>query len=157
MITLGMNPFINSQGFGNTGMLTILIGAVLNILLDPLFIFGMHMGVRGAALATIISQFCSAIWVLRFLTGKKAILNLKKSAMRISWKRVGSIVSLGMSGFFMAFTNSLVQVVCNATLQTWGGDIYVGVMTVLNSVLDIFNIQVQWLSSGASLVIIFNY
>ena len=78
MITLGMNPFINSQGFGNTGMLTILIGAVLNILLDPLFIFGMHMGVRGAALATIISQFCSAIWVLRFLTGKKAILNLKK-------------------------------------------------------------------------------
>ena len=88
MITLGMNPFINSQGFGNTGMLTILIGAVLNILLDPLFIFGMHMGVRGAALATIISQFCSAIWVLRFLTGKKAILNLKKSAMRISWKRV---------------------------------------------------------------------
>lgn len=137
MITLGMNPFINSQGFGNTGMLTILIGAVLNILLDPLFIFGMHMGVLGAALATIISQLCSAIWVLRFLTGKKAILNLKKSAMRISWKRVGSIVSLGMSGFFMAFTNSLVQVVCNATLQTWGGDIYVGVMTVLNSVRDI--------------------
>ena len=90
MITLGMNPFINSQGFGNTGMLTILIGAVLNILLDPLFIFGMHMGVRGAALATIISQLCSAIWVLRFLTGKKAILNLKKSAMKISRKRVGS-------------------------------------------------------------------
>ena len=93
MLTLGMNPFINSQGFGNTGMLTILIGAVLNILLDPLFIFGLHMGVRGAALATIISQLCSAIWVLRFLTGKKAILNLKKSAMKISWKRVGSIVS----------------------------------------------------------------
>ena len=112
MITLGMNPFINSQGFGNTGMLTILIGAVLNILLDPLFIFGMHMGVRGAALATIISQLCSAIWVLRFLTGKKAILNLKKSAMRISWKRVGSIVSLGMSGFFMAlqFTGQSVFV-----------------------------------------------
>ena len=157
MITLGMNPFINSQGFGNTGMLTILIGAVLNILLDPLFIFGMHMGVRGAALATIISQFCSAIWVLRFLTGKKAILNLKKSAMRISWKRVGSIVSLGMSGFFMAFTNSLVQVVCNATLQTWGGDIYVGVMTVLNSVRDIFTMPVQGLTAGASPVMSFNY
>ena len=157
MITLGMNPFINSQGFGNTGMLTILIGAVLNILLDPLFIFGMHMGVRGAALATIISQFCSAIWVLRFLTGKKAILNLKKSAMRISWKRVGSIVSLGMSGFFMAFTNSLVQVVCNATLQTWGGDIYVGVMTVLNSVRDIFTMPVHGLTTGASPVMSFNY
>ena len=157
MITLGMNPFINSQGFGNTGMLTILIGAVLNILLDPLFIFGTHMGVRGAALATIISQFCSAIWVLRFLTGKKAILNLKKSAMRISWKRVGSIVSLGMSGFFMAFTNSLVQVVCNATLQTWGGDIYVGVMTVLNSVRDIFTMPVHGLTTGASPVMSFNY
>ena len=140
MITLGMNPFINSQGFGNTGMLTILIGAVLNILLDPLFIFGMHMGVRGAALATIISQLCSAIWVLRFLTGKKAILNLKKSAMKISWKRVGSIVSLGMSGFFMAFTNSLVQVVCNATLQTWGGDM-----------------PVHGLTTGASPVMSFNY
>ena len=157
MVSVGMNPFINSQGFGNTGMLTILIGAVLNILLDPLFIFGMHMGVRGAALATIISQFCSAIWVLRFLTGKKAILNLKKSAMRISWKRVGSIVSLGMSGFFMAFTNSLVQVVCNATLQTWGGDIYVGVMTVLNSVRDIFTMPVHGLTTGASPVMSFNY
>ena len=157
MITLGMNPFINSQGFGNTGMLTILIGAVLNILLDPLFIFGMHMGVREAALATIISQLCSAIWVLRFLTGKKAILNLKKSAMKISWKRVGSIVSLGMSGFFMAFTNSLVQVVCNATLQTWGGDIYVGVMTVLNSVRDIFTMPVHGLTTGASPVMSFNY
>lgn len=157
MITLGMNPFINSQGFGNTGMLTILIGAVLNILLDPLFIFGMHMGVRGAALATIISQLCSAIWVLRFLTGKKAILNLKKSAMKISWKRVGSIVSLGMSGFFMAFTNSLVQVVCNATLQTWGGDIYVGIMTVLNSARDIFTMPVHGLTTGASPVMSFNY
>lgn len=120
MVTLGMNPFINSQGFGNMGMLTILIGAVLNIVLDPLFIFVFHMGVRGAAAATIISQFCSAVWVLRFLCGKKAVLTLKKSAMIISGKRVKDIISLGMSGFFMAFTNSLVQIVCNATLQTWG-------------------------------------
>ena len=157
MITLGMNPFINSQGFGNTGMFTILIGAVLNIVLDPLFIFGLHLGVRGAAVATIISQFCSAVWVLRFLCGKKAVLNLKKSAMKISWKRVADIVSLGMSGFFMAFTNSLVQVVCNATLQTWGGDIYVGVMTVLNSVRDIFTMPVHGLTTGASPVMSFNY
>ena len=111
MVTLGMNPFINSQGFGNMGMLTILIGAVLNIVLDPLFIFVFHMGVRGAAAATIISQFCSAVWVLRFLCGKKAVLTLKKSAMVISGKRVKDIISLGMSGFFMAFTNSLVQIV----------------------------------------------
>ena len=93
MVTLGMNPFINSQGFGNMGMLTILIGAVLNIVLDPLFIFVLHMGVRGAAVATIISQFCSAVWVLRFLCGKKAVLTLKKSAMIISGKRVKDIIS----------------------------------------------------------------
>ena len=152
-----MNPFINSQGFGNMGMLTILIGAVLNIVLDPLFIFVFHMGVRGAAVATIISQFCSAVWVLRFLCGKKAVLTLKKSAMVISWKRVGNIAGLGMSGFFMAFTNSLVQVVCNATLQNWGGDIYVGVMTVLNSVRDIFTMPVHGLTTGASPVMSFNY
>lgn len=157
MVTLGMNPFINSQGFGNMGMLTILIGAVLNIVLDPLFIFVFHMGVRGAAAATIISQFCSAVWVLRFLCGKKAVLTLKKSAMVISGKRVKDIISLGMSGFFMAFTNSLVQIVCNATLQTWGGDIYVGVMTVLNSVRDIFTMPVQGLTNGASPVMSFNY
>ena len=94
MITLGMNPFINSQGFGNTGMLTILIGAVLNIILDPLFIFVLGMGVCGAAVATIISQFCSAMWVLNFLRGKKAVLNLKRSAMKISWKRVRDIYGL---------------------------------------------------------------
>lgn len=157
MVTLGMNPFINSQGFGNMGMLTILIGAVLNIVLDPLFIFVFHMGVRGAAAATIISQFCSAVWVLRFLCGKKAVLTLKKRAMVISGKRVKDIISLGMSGFFMAFTNSLVQIVCNATLQTWGGDIYVGVMTVLNSVRDIFTMPVQGLTNGASPVMSFNY
>lgn len=98
MITLGMNPFINSQGFGNTGMFTILIGAVLNIILDPLFIFGFHMGVRGAAVATIISQFCSTVWVLRFYVGKSSS-EPEKSAFKISWKRVRDIVSLGMSGF----------------------------------------------------------
>lgn len=99
MVTLGMNPFINSQGFGNMGMLTILIGAVLNIVLDPLFIFVFHMGVRGAAAATIISQFCSAVWVLRFLCGKKAVLTLKKSAMIISGKRVKDIISLVCQDF----------------------------------------------------------
>ena len=156
MIALGMNPFINSQGFGNMGMLTILIGAVLNIVLDPLLIFVLHMGVRGAAVATVFSQFCSAVWVLRFLL-VKAPVKLRRSSMKISRKRVGQIVSLGMSGFFMAFTNSLVQVVCNATLQVWGGDVYVGVMTVLNSVRDIFTLPVHGLTSGASPVISFNY
>ena len=117
MVSVGMNPFINSQGFGNTGMISVLIGAVLNIILDPMFIFVLNLGVRGAAIATIISQFCSAVWVLVFLTGKRAVLHLKWSCMRLQWKRVLRIISLGVSSFIMAFTNSLVQVVCNATLQ----------------------------------------
>lgn len=157
MISLGMNPFINSQGFGNIGMITVLIGAVLNILLDPLFIFVFQMGVQGAAVATVLSQFCSAVWVLRFLTGPKASLHLKRSAMRIRWKRVKDIMALGVSGFIMAFTNSLVQVVCNATLQVYGGDMYVGVMTVLNSVREIFTLPVMGLTNGASPVMSFNY
>lgn len=157
MISLGMNPFINSQGFGNMGMLTVLIGAVMNIFLDPLFIFGFGMGVRGAALATILSQLCSAVWVLKFLTGKRAVLHLKREAMKIQWERVKRIMALGVSGFIMAFTNSLVQVVCNATLQVYGGDLYVGVMTVLNSVREIFTMPVQGLTNGASPVMSFNY
>lgn len=157
MISLGMNPFINSQGFGNIGMLTVLIGAFLNIVLDPIFIFILNMGVKGAALATIISQFCSAVWVLKFLTGKKAELKLKKSSMKLQAARVFRIMGLGFSGFIMAFTNSLVQVVCNATLQAYGGDLYVGVMTVLNSVREIFTMPVMGLTNGASPVMSFNY
>ena len=157
MITLGMNPFINNQGFGNMGMLTILIGAVLNIILDPLFIFVFHMGVKGAATATVLSQMCSALWVLKFLTGKKAVLHLKKDAMRLSWSRVKSIMSLGISGFMMAFTNSIVQVFCNMTLHQYGGDLYVGVMTVLNSIREITTTPVNGLTSGASPVMSFNY
>ena len=157
MTSLGMNPFINSQGFGSTGMLTVLIGAILNIVLDPLFIFVFGLGVRGAAIATILSQFVSAVWVLRFLTGRRAVLTLKKSAMKVTAARAKSIASLGMSGFFMAFTNSLVQVVCNATLQRYGGDLYVGVMTVLNSVREIFTMPIMGLGNGASPVMSFNY
>ena len=157
MVSVGMNPFINSQGFGNTGMISVLIGAVLNIILDPIFIFVLNLGVRGAAIATIISQFCSTVWVLVFLTGKRAVLHLKWSCMWLRWKRVLRIISLGVSSFIMAFTNSLVQVVCNATLQIYGGDIYVGVMTVLNSVRDICTLPVMGITNGASPVMSFNY
>lgn len=157
MISVGMNPFINCQGFGNTGMLTVLVGAVLNIVLDPLFIFVLHLGVSGAAIATIFSQFCSSAWVLHFLTGKKAILKLKKEHMKLEMKRVAAIVGLGVSGFAMAFTNSLVQLVCNVTLAQYGGDLYVGVMTVLNSIRDICTMPVQGLTSGASPVMSFHY
>lgn len=157
MISLGMNPFINSQGFGNMGMLTVLLGAVMNIVLDPLFIFVFGMGVRGAAVATVLSQFISAAWVLRFLTGKRAVLHLKKEGMKIQWRRVRNIMALGVSGFIMAFTNSLVQIICNATLQVYGGDLYVGIMTVLNSVREIFTMPVMGLTNGASPVMSYNY
>ena len=157
MISLGMNPFINSQGFGRTGMLTVIIGAALNIVLDPLFIFVMGMGVKGAALATVISQGVSAAWVLRFLTGRRAILRLKPGYIRLSAQRSKQIVSLGLSGFCMNMTNSLVQVVCNATLQHYGGDLYVGIMTIINSLREVFFMPVQGLSNGAQPVMGYNY
>ena len=157
MIGLGMNPFITSQGFGATGMMTVGLGAIVNIVLDPIFIFALDMGVRGAALATIIAQACSAVWVLRFLTGKRAILKLRLRYMALELKRVKAIISLGLSGFFMNLTTSLVQVVCNATLQSWGGDLYVGIMTIINSLREVFIMPVHGLTNGSQPVMGFNY
>ena len=157
MIGLGMNPFINAQGFGRMGMVTVALGAVVNIVLDPIFIFGLDMGVRGAALATVISQACSAVWVLGFLTGKKALLRLRLSAFRLRARRVGRILGLGTSGFAMALTNSLVQVLCNATLQSYGGDLYVGVMTVINSIREVISMPVSGITSGCQPILGYNY
>ena len=157
MISLGMNPFINSQGFGRLGMMTVALGAVINIVLDPIFIFGLGMGVRGAALATVISQGCSAVWVLRVLTGKRAILRLHRSAMALGWKRVRRILALGVSGFVMAITNSLVQILCNTTLQDFGGDLYVSVMTVINSIREVITMPVSGVTSGSQPVLGYNY
>lgn len=157
LISLGMNNFINSQGFGKMGMATVLIGAGLNLLLDPLFIFVFDMGVRGAAAATVLSQGVSALFVLKFLTGPRAIFRLEKRAMHLDGKLVGEITGLGMSGFIMAITNSSVQVVCNATLAHWGGDLYVGVMTVINSVREIINMPMMGITNGSQPVIGFNY
>ena len=157
MVGLGMNPFINSQGFSQMGMMTVTVGAVVNIVLDPVFIFGMDMGVRGAALATVISQGCSAVWVLRFLTGRRAILRLRLSALRLHAGRVKRILSLGSSGFAMSMTNSLVQVLCNATLQAWGGELYVGVMTVINSIREVISMPVQGITNGCQPVLGYNY
>ena len=136
---------------------TVLLGAVANIILDPIFIFGLGMGVRGAALATIISQFFSAVWIVRFLTGKRTILRLRLSCLRPQWKRIRAIVGLGMSGFTMAITNCTVQIVCNATLQTFGGDLYVGVMTVINSLREVASMPVQGVTNSAQPVMGFNY
>ena len=157
MAGLGMNSFINSQGFGRIGMMTVLLGAVANIILDPIFIFVFHMGVQGAALATIISQALSAAWILKFLTGKKTILKLRRSAMKLEKKRVLSIMGLGLSGFTMSITNSLVQIVCNATLRDFGGDLYVGVMTVINSIREVVQLPVQRLTNSSQPVMGFNY
>ncbi len=157
MITTGMNGFINAQGFPKVGMKTTLLGAILNLILDPIFIFGLGMGVRGAALATVISQIVSALWVLRFLTGKKALHNLKRKNIKINKNLTGQIVGLGMSGFIMQGTNCLVQVVCNATLQNYGGDLYVGIMTVLNSVREVLQLPVSGLTQGAQPVMGYNY
>ena len=157
MIGFGMNPFINSQGFGKTGMLTVALGAVVNIVLDPIFIFVFDMGITGAALATIVAQGCSAVWVLFFLTGKKTILRLRLKSMKLEARRVKNIISLGLSGLFMNLTNSLVQVVCNTTLQKYGGDLYVGVMAVINSVREVVFMPIGGLNNGTSPVIGFNY
>lgn len=157
MVSLGMNPFINSQGFGRKGMTTVALGAAVNLILDPIFIFVLGLGVKGAALATVIAQGCSAVWVLSFLTGKRAILRLKRACLRLEGARVRRIVALGLSGFFVNFTNSLVQVVCNSTLQSCGGDLYVGIMTVVNSVREVLMMPVQGLANGAQPVLGYNY
>ena len=157
MISLGMNPFINAQGFGRTGMMTVLLGAAVNLILDPVLIFVFHMGVRGAALATVISQALSAAWVLAFLTGKRAILRLRRENLRLEAGRTRRIVSLGLSGFFVNLTTSLVQVVCNATLQRCGGDTYVGVMTIINSIREVFIMPVHGLTNGSQPVAGYNY
>lgn len=157
MLSTGLNGYINAQGFPKIGMLTTVIGALMNIVLDPIFIFVLDMGVAGAALATIISQAVSAIWVLRFLTSRKALIKIKMCYIRLERRIVKEICKLGTSNFIMQGTNCLVQVVCNSTLQSYGGDVYVGIMTVLNSVREIFGLPVSGIVNGAQPIISFNY
>lgn len=157
MLSTGLNGFINAQGFPRTGMMTTVIGALLNLVLDPIFIYALNMGVGGAALATVLSQMVSAVWVLRFLTGKKVLLKIRRKYIRINPSLTKEITALGLAGFIMQGTNCLVQVVCNATLKTFGGDLYVGIMTVINSVRDILSLPVSGLSNAAQPVIGYNY
>lgn len=157
MIGLGMNPFINAQGFSRMGMMTVALGAVVNIVLDPIFIFVLDMRVRGAALATVLAQGCSALWVLKFLTGRRALLRLRWNTLRLQAARVRRILALGTSGFVMSMTNSLVQVLCNASLQHYGGDLYVGVMTVINSIREVVSMPVQGITNGCQPVLGYNY
>lgn len=157
MTATGLNGYINAQGFPRVGMLSVIIGAICNIALDPIFIFVFDMGVGGAALATIISQAVSAVWVLQFLFRKKAIVPLGIKNIRISKNRTKEIFKLGTSNFIMQGTNCMVQIVCNSTLQSYGGDLYVGIMTVVNSVREIFILPINGIVNGAQPVISFNY
>ena len=157
MTATGLNGYINAQGFPRIGMLSVIFGAIVNIVLDPIFIFVFKMGVSGAALATMISQAISALWVLSFLFGKKAIIPLRWKRIRIDKNRTADILKLGTSNFIMQGTNCLVQVACNATLQNYGGDLYVGIMTVLNSVREITMLPISGIVSGSQPVISFNF
>ncbi len=157
MLGNGMNSFITSQGFPKTAMFTTMLGAVINLILDPILIFGLEMEIEGAALATVFSQFVSCLWVMRFLTGKKAIFRLEKKYFHLDWSLVREITALGMSGFIMQATNSVAQIACNAMLSIYGGDLYIGIMTILNSVREILSMPVSGITNGAQPVLGFNY
>ena len=156
-LALGLNAFINAQGFAKTGMLTVVIGAVCNIILDPVFIFGLHMGVRGPALATIISQGISCVWIVRFLLGRQTTLRIRKENLRIRPKTVGPCIALGVAPFIMQFTESVLNICFNTSLLKYGGDVAVGAMTILSSVMQMSMLPIQGLTQGAQPIIGFNY
>ena len=156
-LTLGMNAFITAQGFAEIGMRTVLIGAVANILLDPLFLFAFGMGVRGAALATVLSQGLSCAWVLRFLTGGRTLLRLRRETLRLRPKLILPCVALGLSAFIMQASESVISVCFNTSLLKYGGDIAVGTMTILSSVMQFAMLPLQGISQGAQPILSFNY
>ena len=160
MIATGMNPFINAQGFAVVGMTTVIVGAATNIVLDPIFIFVLHMGIEGAAIATVISQALSACYVLSFIYGKKISIPvriLKLSEIRKSGSRALGIVGLGTAAFIMQFTNALVQISCNNVLSDVGGDIYISIMTIVNSARQMIETPLLAITEGTSPVISYNY
>ena len=156
-LTLGMNAFITAQGFASIGMKTVLLGAVCNIILDPIFIFGFKMGVQGAALATILSQGVSTVWVLLFLTGKKTRLRLTRKNLGLSPKVIGPCVALGLAPFIMQSTESIISVCFNSSLLRYGGDIAVGAMTILSSVMQFAMLPMQGIAQGAQPITSYNY
>ena len=156
-LTLGMNAFITAQGFATTGMLTVLIGAVANIALDPLFIYGLGMGVRGAALATVISQGLSCVWVICFLRGKKTLLRLKRENLLVSPKLILPCMALGLAAFIMQSSESMISVCFNSSLLRYGGDVAVGAMTILSSVMQFAMLPLQGIAQGAQPISSYNY
>lgn len=156
-LTLGINAFIAAQGFSKISMLTVVIGAVTNIILDPIFIFGLHLGVRGAALATIISQAISAIWAVRFISGKETILKLKKKYMKIDPKVLFPCIALGTAPFIMMATESLLVLCFNSSLLKYGGDLAVGTMTITSSIMQFSLLPLQGITQGGQPIISYNY
>ena len=156
-IALGLNQFISCQGFAKTSMLTVLIGAITNIILDPILIYGFHMGVSGAALATIISQTISAVWVLLFLSGKKSLIRIRRQYLRFNPEILLPVLALGISPFIMQSTECLVQLTFNTGMQKYGNDYYVGAMTILFSVTQMLFLPIQGLAQGATPIISYNY
>lgn len=156
-MALGMNMFITSQGFTKVSMLSVVIGAVINIILDPIFIFGFHLGVKGAALATVISQAVSAIWIIKFLSGKKTGIKLKKKNFKIDFKILLPCLALGVSPFIMQSTESILNICFNSSLLKYGGDIAVGAMTILGTVMQFSMLPLQGLTQGAQPITSYNY
>lgn len=157
MLTLGLNNFITAQGFAKISMMTVLIGAIINIVLDPVFIFVFGLGAQGAALATILAQGVSAVWVVLFLTGKKTTIRLRKENLKIDWRILGTCLALGLSPFVMTATESLLTITFNSSLARYGGDVAVGAMTILASVMQFSNMPVQGLTQGALPIISYNF
>ena len=157
LIVMGMNPFITTQGFARTSMLTTVIGAVINIVLDPILIFGLHMGVSGAALATVLSQAVSAIWILCFLLGKKTNLKLRLANMKLVPSVIGPCLALGVSSFVMVSTESILSISFTSSLARFGGDVAVGAMTVLTSLNQLVAMPLNGICQGGQPLISFNY
>lgn len=156
-MALGLNTYISGQGEAKIAMLSVLIGAVLNICLDPLFIFVLHMGVRGAAVATVLSQAVSAIWVVHFLVSEKSVMRLTLKNMHLKKDVIKMIAGLGVSPFIMQSTESLVTITLNTGLQRYGGDLYVGSMSILMSIMQMITIPVQGITQGIQPIISYNY
>lgn len=156
-IALGMNPFITTQGFAKISMATVMIGAIINIILDPIFIFGLNLGVKGAALATVIGQLVSAIWVLKFLFGNKSILKIRKEYLKPEKNIMLGVIALGVSPFIMQSTESLVLIVMNNQLLKYGGNLAIGAMTIMSSVMQIITLPIIGLSQGAQPIISYNF
>ena len=156
LLVLGMNLFITTQGFAKVSMMTTVIGAVINIILDPIFIFVFDLGVRGAAIATVLSQAVGAVWILRFLTGKKTVLHLRREKMRLDWKILGPCLALGVSSFVMTSTESLLSVSFTTSLAKYGGDLAVGAMTIITSTNQLIVMPLQGICQGGQQIMSFN-